>query len=248
MILMLAAVLLGPLLALPFAWLLGLPLAAVSRGPGNARPRQHSSQPAPRSLGRDAGDACHLARLHHPVCGIGASQQQTTAQTSRRTTVDIRPPGTRRTRIAGNGSGGSSAPADGEKLASGSIATSVIVAADGANSRALPARGVDASTLAAVVDLGLNSGSLTDLKGRALAVSSSKARSFGWHIGDPVNVWLGDGTPAKLRVAATYTRPLGFGDSYCLGALIAPHVTQPLDEAVFVEAELAPTRPGSLPV
>ena len=72
MILMLAAALLGPLLALPFAWLLGLPLAAVSRGPGHARPREHARQPAPRRLGRDARDARHLSRLHDPVREIGA--------------------------------------------------------------------------------------------------------------------------------------------------------------------------------
>ena len=72
MILMLAAVLLGPLLALPFAWLLGLPLAAVSAA-RDARPFQFASQPAPRGLGRDAGDAGRLSRLHHPVREVGAA-------------------------------------------------------------------------------------------------------------------------------------------------------------------------------
>ena len=120
--------------------------------------------------------------------------------------------------------------------ASGSIVTSVIVTADGTNLRSLPARGVDANTLRGIVDLGVRSGSLADLAGNAMAVGSSSARAFGWHIGDKVDLWLGDGTPVTLRVAATYARPLGFGDIVLPRRLVVRHVTNPLDDAVFVKA------------
>ncbi len=49
--------------------------------------------------------------------------------------------------------------------------------------------------------------------------------------------WLGDGTPITLRVAATYARPLGFADIVLPRALAARHVTQALDDDVFVAAQ-----------
>ena len=86
MILMLAAALLGPLLALPFAWLLGLPLAAVSRGPGMlARANTRAN------LRRVASVATPVMLAISLVCTIlfakSALQQQTTEQTARRTTA-----------------------------------------------------------------------------------------------------------------------------------------------------------------
>ena len=78
----------------------------------HARPRQHASQPAPRSLGRNAGDARHLSGLHHPVREIGASAADHRANLAADHRY-LRPPGTRRTRIAGNGRGGSPPPARG---------------------------------------------------------------------------------------------------------------------------------------
>ena len=125
----------------------------------------------------------------------------------------------------------------GIRQASGTLATSVVVAADGANLRAFPARGVDAASLTGVVDLGIASGSLSDLHGNALAVGTDGATRFGWHLGDRVRLWLGDGTPVKLRVAATFTRPLGFAEIVLPRALVAGHVTHPLDDAVFVTSE-----------
>ena len=233
MILMLAAALLGPLLALPFAWLLGLPLAAVSRGPGMlARANTRAN------LRRAASVATPVMLAISLVCTIlfakSALQQQTTEQTARRTTATY-------VLRAQDAPGLPATVAAAARRLPG-VAARIRLdrhicgrRADGANLRSFPARGVDASTLAGCVDLGIESGSLTDLKGSALAVSSSKARSFGWHIGDQVDVWLGDGTPAKLRVAATYTRPLGFGDFVLPRPLVERHVTSPLDDAVFVK-------------
>ncbi len=183
---MVAAALLGPLLALPFAWLLGLPIAAVSRAPGPARAREHASKPAPRGIGRDAGDARHIADLHDPVRQISATATDRRTDKPARRGADMccarrtHPACLRQSRQP-------HAPCQGSRSASGSIATSVVVAADGVNLRSFPARGVDASTLRGVVDLGVRSGSLADLAGNALAVGSSSAHAFGWHIGDKVD-------------------------------------------------------------
>jgi putative ABC transport system permease protein len=54
-----------------------------------------------------------------------------------------------------------------------------------------------------------------------------------------VKVWLGDGTPATLHVAATYARPLGFGEILLPRALAERHASHPVDDMVFVQG-----RPG----
>ena len=234
MILMLAAALLGPLLALPFAWLLGLPVAAVSRAPGMlARANTRAN------LRRAASVATPVMLAVSLLCTIlfakSALQRQTTEQTSRRVAAGY-------VLRAQNAPGLPPALATvarhlpGVTGVSGSIATSVVVAADGVNLRSFPARGVDASTLRGVIDLGVRSGSLADLTGNALAVGRNSARAFGWHTGDQVRLWLGDGTPVRLRVAATFTRPLGFGEIVLPRALVEPHVTHPLDADVFVKS------------
>jgi putative ABC transport system permease protein len=235
---MVAVALLGPLLARPFTWLIGSPLSAISRGPGLLARANTGA-----NLRRVASVATPLMLAVSLVCtlyfGKTMLEQQTTKQTSARTTADY---------VLGAGTS-AGLPADitvaarrvpGVAQASGSFATTVIVAADGTNLNKYPARAVDAATLAGVLDLGISAGSLADLRGASLAVSTDRARQFGWRAGERVDVMLGDGTPIALRVAATYARPLGFADILLPRALAVPHVTQALDDAVFVAG-----RPGA---
>ncbi|GLY99419.1 FtsX-like permease family protein [Actinoplanes sp. NBRC 103695] len=77
---------------------------------------------------------------------------------------------------------------------------------------AVPARAIDPSEAGSTMDLGVTQGSLADLGPDSVAVSELQASSHGWEVGDRVEIWLGDGTPVKPRVAAIYTRGLGFGD------------------------------------
>ena len=240
MVWMIAVALLGPLLALPFVWLIGLPLARLSRGPGllaraNARAnlRRVASMATPMVLA--------VSLVATVFFGKAMLQQQATSQTADRTTANLV--------LSAPSAAGLSPGLDaavrrvpGIRQASGMLATSVVVAADGANLRAFPARGVDAASLTGVVDLGIASGSLNDLHGNALAVGTDGATRFGWHLGDRVRLWLGDGTPVTLRVAATFTRPLGFAEIVLPRALVAGHVTHPLDDAVFVTSEPAARR------
>lgn len=234
MILMVAAALLGPLLALPFAWLLGLPLAALSRGPGMlARANTRAN------LRRVASVATPVMLAVSLICTIlfakSAYQQETTAQTAHRTTAEyvIRAddaPG------IPHGVTAAVARVPGVAVASGTLATTAIVKADGVNPSAVEARGVDASSLVGVLDLDVRSGSLADLHGAALAVGADDAKSFGWKVGDRVQIVLGDGTPVRLKVVATFARPLGFGEIVLPRSLAVRHVTDPLDDAVFVKA------------
>ena len=77
---------------------------------------------------------------------------------------------------------------------------------------AVPARAIDPVGAGTTMDLGVIEGSLADLGPDSVAVSELQASSHDWKVGDRAEIWLGDGTPAKLRVAAIYTRGLGFGD------------------------------------
>ena len=235
MVLMVAAALLGPLLAWPFACLVGRPLAAFRSGPGllasaNTRTnlRRAASVATPLMLAISVVSSLFIAKsiLH----------KETHAQTAKRTTAAYV--------LRADGTKGLSADVaasarrlTGVAAASGTIATSAVVAADGTNLRRIPARTVDPDTVGGVLSLDVVSGSLSNLRGDAVAVSTQSAREWGWRTGERVHLWLGDGTPTTLRVVAQFTRPLGFGEVVLPRALVEGHVTQPLDDAVFVTGD-----------
>jgi putative ABC transport system permease protein len=231
MILMLAAALLGPLIALPFVWLLGLPLSALSRGPGMlARANTRAN------LRRAAAVATPVMLAVSLVCtlyfGKTALQKQLTEQTDARTTADY----VLRAQD-GDGLPGAVARAvqrvPGVRDASGTLATSVVLTDDPGSLKSVPARGVDPATLRGVLDLGVTSGSLGDVRGDGVAVSTT----LGPRVGDRIALLLGDGTPASPRVVATFTRPLGFGDVLLPRTLVERHVSDSLDDEVFVAAD-----------
>jgi putative ABC transport system permease protein len=80
----------------------------------------------------------------------------------------------------------------------------------------------------------VRAGSLTALPGDGVAVAVDRARSLGVGVGDPVLLWLGDGEPATLRVAATYASNLGFGEFVLPRDVVAAHVSMPMDTRILV--------------
>ena len=82
----------------------------------------------------------------------------------------------------------------------------------------------------------MTEGSLADLRGTSVAVSTIRASAQGWKVGDQVQLWLGDGTPATLRVAAIYQRGLGFGDIILNQQTVAGHTSRNLDDEVLIRA------------
>ncbi|MFE4520047.1 FtsX-like permease family protein [Kitasatospora sp. NPDC056783] len=56
--------------------------------------------------------------------------------------------------------------------------------------------------LRAAWNLSAEDGSLEDLHGKTVAVSSDMAKVFGWHVGDTLNARLADGTQEQLRLVA----------------------------------------------
>ncbi|MEU4244917.1 FtsX-like permease family protein [Actinoplanes sp. NPDC026619] len=127
----------------------------------------------------------------------------------------------------------------GVQAATGLRHTSVVVTSfDGVQTAG--AQAVDPAGLASTMDLGVTDGNLADLRADTVAVSAMQASSAGWHVGDQVELWLGDGSPAKLRVVAIYRRGLGFGDVTLAKATVAGHLPRNADDEVLVR-----TGPGA---
>ena len=106
-----------------------------------------------------------------------------------------------------------------------------------------PSLGVSDDTIPAAVlaggdgggiDAGVTHGSLADLRGNTVALSSRRADAADAAVGDDVRVVLGDGTPARATVAAIYGRDLAFGEALLSPELAAGHTTSPLLGAILV--------------
>jgi putative ABC transport system permease protein len=105
------------------------------------------------------------------------------------------------------------------------------------------------------LDVGVNAGSLSALHGNTIALGRHRAGAAHAHIGDRVQVMLGDGTRTHATVVATYSRDLAFGDALVAPELAASHQTTPLLGTILVQAdhpaavarrlqELSPRYPG----
>ncbi|MER5620448.1 FtsX-like permease family protein [Streptosporangium sp. NPDC002544] len=102
------------------------------------------------------------------------------------------------------------------------VRTSVRIGLTKYGAQAVTPEGLDQT-----MDLGVTAGSIKNLSKDSLAVSRTTAGQLGVKPGDTVRLTLGDGTPAKLTVAAVYTRGLGFGDITLAHGLVAEHVDDP---------------------
>jgi putative ABC transport system permease protein len=117
------------------------------------------------------------------------------------------------------------------------VRTQVIVSTpmgDDIDVQRLPAQGLAAEQAAATVDLGVSAGRLEDLTGDTVALSTSEASWLGKKIGDEVEFYFGDGVAAKLRLVATYTHDLAFGDFVLPVPLARLHTGDQLDDSVLV--------------
>lgn len=88
-----------------------------------------------------------------------------------------------------------------------SVVVKVLDEAESVAAQAIDPDGADATMDPRIIE-----GSLADLRGDSVAVSRVRAEAQKWKLGDRVQLWLADGTPVTLRVAAIYQRGLGFGD------------------------------------
>src|SRR6516165_2128780 len=87
------------------------------------------------------------------------------------------------------------------------------------------------------LDVGVTAGSLNALHGNAIALGRRRADAARAHIGDRVQVMLGDGTRTRATVVAIYNRDLAFGDALLAPELAAGHQTTPLLGTVLVQTD-----------
>ena len=102
------------------------------------------------------------------------------------------------------------------------------------------AQGIDGS--GATFDLGVTSGSLTDLGPGTVALDRLTADAVHAHVGSEFRAWYPDGTPVALRVVAVYSRGLGFAAVTLPAQALAPYASG-LTSLAFVNADPS-TRPG----
>ncbi|MET7283680.1 FtsX-like permease family protein [Kribbella sp. NPDC005582] len=108
----------------------------------------------------------------------------------------------------------------------------------------VPAQAIDVSDSKTTLDLKVSDGSLADVGPESIAVSATQASSRNWKVGDQADLWLGDGTVKKLRIAAIYERGLGFGDVVLSPATVGRPPTKLLIRAT---ADAVPALKGAVP-
>lgn len=123
--------------------------------------------------------------------------------------------------------------------ATGIRRTTVIVPVMGA-AEPVAAQAIDPDGADRTLDLKVTEGSLTDLRGATVALSTLQASSQGVDLGDQVEMWLGDGTPVTLRLVAIYERGLAHGDVTLNRDTVNGHTPTNLDDQVLIRTE-----PGS---
>ncbi|MGW2416787.1 FtsX-like permease family protein [Streptomyces tubercidicus] len=98
----------------------------------------------------------------------------------------------------------------------------------------LPVLGVTPQRLTRTLDPEVREGSVRELRPGTVAVGADRARSLGVRPGGTVTLRFGDGTPARLRVVATYERALALGDFLFSRDELLRHGALPDRERVLV--------------
>jgi putative ABC transport system permease protein len=120
--------------------------------------------------------------------------------------------------------------------------TSVVIVRDGGLQKQ-SAQGIGGTTqdLASTLDLGVREGDTDALrpgapqpKGGAVALDRQIASALHGKVGEPVSLWLGDGTPINPVVVAIYDRGLGTAGVTLPRAAVEPHVQTALDTRLLV--------------
>ena len=87
------------------------------------------------------------------------------------------------------------------------------------------------------LDVGVTAGSLNALHGNTIALGRHRANAAHAHIGERVQIMLGDGTLTHATVVAIYSRDLAFGDALLAPELAAGHQTIPLLGTILVQTD-----------
>ncbi len=224
--------LLGPILVRPLAWLLGTPLAGLTRATGllarsntvtNARRTASSTVPLVLMIVLSCVALFESATIDHVA--VERAARWLTADYVLRSTGGGLP-----VSLAG-----SVASLPGVAAASGAITTTLYLENRSfdpfAGEQTL---GVDPAHVRGSLDFGVLNGSLNDLHGDSFALSATAAHDHGWRAGDTVQVWMDDGRPAALKLVAVISDGIPV-HAVLPRALAAQHVRDLVDGAVYVK-------------
>lgn len=129
----------------------------------------------------------------------------------------------------------------GVTAATGVRHTAVVVTDFAGDVTTATGQAVDPAGLPKTMDLAPTAGNLADLARQGtVAISTMQASSSGWHVGQRVHLWLGDGTPADLTVVATYRRGLGFADVTISKQTAVGHLPRDTDDEILVRTAGSP--------
>src|SRR5581483_11915887 len=120
--------------------------------------------------------------------------------------------------------------------ATGVVSTNVYLLGEGVSrgGSGWRAAGIDPDGGPAALDVDVRSGSLSALRGNAVAVSETVARAGDLTVGSVVQAQLADASKVRLRVVAVYGNANGLGDVILPHALALSHAVAALDTAVFM--------------
>jgi putative ABC transport system permease protein len=234
LVLVVAAVVLGPVVARPAAGLLGAPVARL-RGMTGELARDN----AMRNPRRTAATASAL------MVGIAVVTVFTVFAASLKSsmddTIDRSFAGDLVVTTGAFGGGGISPRLADDVAALPEVGTAVGVGqgfaeVDG-DDKVLSI--ADPSALARVLDIEVTAGDLDDVGAGALAVADSTADGNGWDVGDAVPFTFADGSTEDLTIAATYDGAdvAGTIGGYLVPRTVwAPHAVQDVDSLVLVTA------------
>ncbi|MGW6279515.1 FtsX-like permease family protein [Kribbella sp. NPDC055071] len=108
-----------------------------------------------------------------------------------------------------------------------------------------PLVGVDAQDANGTAPVRLTSGSLAGLSGSTVALPEYVAGKIDRPVGSTIDMTLGDGTPVKLRVVATFATERGYETIILPAALVAAHTTDKLTKQILIRsAPGADVQPG----
>jgi len=108
-----------------------------------------------------------------------------------------------------------------------------------ARDREVPLQGISPDGAAYTLSVPLRDGTLSDLRGDAVALSAQ--HDLGRGVGDTISMRLGDGAEIGLTVVAVFFARPGFETALVPASLLVEHTTTGLVPQILVRAAPAPT-------
>ncbi|MEH0520447.1 ABC transporter permease [Streptomyces stelliscabiei] len=212
MLLVTAAAALAPLLVRPVVRLLG----AALPGATGLLIRENAATSVRRTAAVAAPVLVTVALAGSLLGAAGTVARAKGAEAEARTRADFVVTGARADDVVtggGRSAGGGRVPG---ATVAGSASTAVYVVEEGSALVRSEARAVtDVPAFAAVSRLPVVAGDVRDLDDRSIVVNEEWERH---EVGDRVQVWLGDGRPVRLRIAAVLGRGTGDNGAYVTSA------------------------------